>query len=78
MFVTINGADIGDTKAMAWSRLILPLGEGSYDVAAFLRGLRATGYAGPIGFQGYGIKAPPREVLTKTMEAWERMQAGGK
>jgi sugar phosphate isomerase/epimerase len=78
MFVTINGTDTGDTKALAWSRLILPLGEGSYDVAAFLRGLRSIGYTGPIGFQGYGIKAPPREVLTKTMEAWESMQAGGK
>ncbi|MDO8540287.1 MAG: sugar phosphate isomerase/epimerase family protein [Opitutaceae bacterium] len=75
MFVTINGADTGDTKAMNWTRLILPLGEGSYDVGAFLRKVRAAGYTGPIGFQGYGIKAPPREVLAKTMEAWKRMQA---
>jgi sugar phosphate isomerase/epimerase len=75
MFVTINGADGGDTKAMAWSRLILPLGEGSYDVAMFVRNLDAIGYAGPVGFQGYGIKAPPREVLAKTMDAWKRMQA---
>ena len=78
MFVTINGADTGDTKAMAWNRLILPLGEGSYDVAAFLRTLRTIGYTGPIGFQGYGIKAPPREVLAKTMDAWKRMQPVGK
>jgi sugar phosphate isomerase/epimerase len=78
MFVTINGTDGGDTKALPWNRLILPLGEGSYDVASFLRGLRALGYAGPIGFQGYGIKAPPREVLAKTMEAWKRMQSAGK
>ena len=77
MFVTINGADAGDTKAMAWNRLILPLGEGSYDVAAFLAGLRTLGYAGPVGFQGYGIRAPPREVLAKTMDAWKRMQPAG-
>lgn len=77
MFVTINGADTGDTKAMSWARLIQPLGEGSYDVAAFLRKVRDAGYAGPIGFQGYGIKAPPREVLAKTMDAWKRMQGGG-
>jgi sugar phosphate isomerase/epimerase len=77
-FVTINGADTGDTKTMAWNRLILPLGEGSYDVAAFLRKLRAAGYTGPIGFQGYGIKDPPREVLAKTMAAWKRMQPDDK
>ena len=73
-FVTINGADTGDTKTMAWNRLILPLGEGNYDVAAFLRKVRVAGYTGPIGFQGYGIKDPPREVLAKTMAAWKRMQ----
>jgi sugar phosphate isomerase/epimerase len=74
MFVTINGTDTGDTKTMAWNRLILPLGEGSYDVAAFVRNLRALGYTGPVGFQGYGIKAEPREVLAKTMAAWRQMQ----
>lgn len=58
-------------------RPILPLGEGSYDVAAVMQKLRALGYAGPVGFQGYGIKAPPREVLTKTMAAWQRMQSQG-
>jgi len=75
MFVTINGADAGDTRTLRWDRLIQPLGEGTYEVAAFLRKLRATGYSGPIGFQGYGIKAPPPEVLAKTMAAWQRMQA---
>jgi len=77
MFVTLNGADSGDTKTMAWTRLILPLGEGSYDVGAFLRKVRAAGFTGPIGFQGYGIKEPPREVLAKTMAAWQRMQEAG-
>jgi sugar phosphate isomerase/epimerase len=78
MFVTINGADTGDTRTMAWNRLIQPLGDGSYDVGAFLRKLRAIGYTGPIGFQGYGIKAPPREVLGRTMDAWKRMQPDGR
>lgn len=72
-FVTINGADTGDTRAMTWARLIQPLGDGTYDVAAFLRTLRAAGYTGPIGFQGYGIKAPPREVLAQAMAAWKRL-----
>ena len=74
LFVTINGADTGDTKAMGWERLIRPLGEGSYDVGAFLKTLRATGYEGPIGFQGYGIQGDARAVLAKTMVAWKAMQ----
>jgi sugar phosphate isomerase/epimerase len=73
MFVTINGADTGDTKKMSWDRLIQPLGSGSYDVAAFVRNVRQVGYTGPIGFQGYGIKAPPRDILTQTMAAWKDM-----
>ncbi|MCE9520791.1 MAG: sugar phosphate isomerase/epimerase [Verrucomicrobia bacterium] len=73
MFVTINGADTGETKQMGWDRLIQPLGAGSYDVAAFVRTVRQVGYTGPIGFQGFGIKAPPREILTKTMAAWKDM-----
>jgi sugar phosphate isomerase/epimerase len=78
IFVTINGADAGDTKTMVWTRLIQPLGEGTYDVAAFVGKLLAIGYTGPIGFQGYGIKAPPREVLARTMEAWKKMQGDRK
>lgn len=76
VFVTINGADTGDTKTMPWARLIQPLGEGSYDVGAFMRKVRAVGYTGPVGFQGYGIKAEPRDVLVKTMAAWKRMNTG--
>lgn len=75
MFVTINGADTGDTKTMSWDRLIQPLGTGTYDVAAFLRAVRQAGYTGPVGFQGYGIRAAPREVLTRTMAAWRQMSA---
>lgn len=74
MFVTINGADTGDTKKMGWKQLIRPLGEGSYDVNAFLSALRATGYDGPIGFQGFGIPGDERAILEKTMAAWRRWQ----
>ncbi len=73
MLITINGADTGETNKMGWDRLIQPLGSGSYDVAAFVRMVRQTGYQGPIGFQGFGIKAPPREILTKTMAAWKEI-----
>jgi sugar phosphate isomerase/epimerase len=76
-FVTINGADTGDTQAMTWATLIRPLGEGSYDVGRFLQMLRESGYTGPIGFQGHSIKAPARDVLAQTMAAWKRMQPIG-
>lgn len=72
-FVTINGADAGDTKNMDWGKLIQPLDTGTYDVARFVRGLLAFGYAGPVGFQGYGIKDPPRTVLLRTQQAWRKM-----
>jgi len=72
MFVTINGADSGDTRAMGWDRLIQPLDAGTYDVGAFVRTVRRLGYTGPFGFQGYNIKAEPRDVLARTISAWRR------
>lgn len=73
MFVTINGADTGDTRTMGWDRLIQPLGSGSYDVAGFMKMVRAAGYTGPVGFQGFGIRQEPREVLAQTIAAWRKM-----
>ena len=71
-FVTINGADRGETQSMEWNRLIQPLGEGSYDVGAFLSTLQTVGYRGPIGLQGYGIPGDPAENLIKSFSAWKR------
>ncbi len=75
MFVTINGADTGDTRQMGWDQLIQPLDRGSYDVSAFLKKLDAAGFTGPVGFQGFGIKEEPREVLARTMHAWKKLRA---
>jgi sugar phosphate isomerase/epimerase len=75
MFVTINGADTGDTRKMGWDRLIQPLDSGTYDVGAFLRKVRAAGYSGPIGFQGFGIREDPHAVLERTMKAWRKIDA---
>lgn len=70
MFFTINGADTGDTKAMGWDRLIQPLDQGTYDTAGFMRTVRAIGYTGPVGFQGFGIKDDPRAVLRRSIAWW--------
>ena len=72
-FVTVNGADTGDTQKLGWDRLIQPLGRGSYDVGAFVAKVRAAGYRGPFGFQGYGIKMDSKELLKETMDGWKKM-----
>ena len=72
-FITINGADTGDTQNLGWDKLIQPLGRGTYDVGAFVAKTRAVGYRGPFGFQGYGIKMEPKELLKETMEGWRKI-----
>lgn len=72
-FITINGADTGDTRKLGWDRLIQPLGRGSYDVGAFVTKVRGAGYRGPFGFQGYGIKLDAKELLKETMEGWGKV-----
>jgi len=71
--VSINGADSGDTRAMNWSRLIRPLGSGTYDVGAVLKTLGRLGYTGPIALQGYGVKGDPKENLKCSVQAWRKL-----
>jgi sugar phosphate isomerase/epimerase len=70
--VTINGADGGAGKR-TWNRLIRPLDEGSYDVNRVLKKLADLNYTGPIGLQGYGVKIPAKENLTRSMAAWRKL-----
>ena len=72
-FITINGADTGDTQKLGWDKLIQPLGRGSYDVGAFVAKTRAAGYRGPFGFQGFGIKMDSKELLKESMEGWRKI-----
>ena len=72
-FITINGADTGDTQKLGWDKLIQPLGRGSYDVGAFVAKTRAAGYRGPFGFQGFGIKMDSKELLKESMEGWGKI-----
>jgi sugar phosphate isomerase/epimerase len=72
-FMTINGADTGDTQKLGWDKLIQPLGRGSYDVASLVTKVRRAGYRGPFGFQGFGIKMDSKELLKETMEGWKKM-----
>jgi len=70
--VSINGADEQDPTP-GWDRYIQPLGEGSFDVGAFLKALKEYGYKGPIGLQCYGIGGDAREHLERSMAAWRKL-----
>ena len=72
--VTINGADTGAGGA-GWDRLIRPLGEGTFDMLAFLKLLRGLGYAGPIGLQCYGLGGDARDHLARSIAAWRKLTA---
>ena len=72
--VTICGADTG-VSGGKWGQLIQTLDKGTYDVGIVLRKLKAIGFAGPVGFQGYGIKGDAKSIIAPTMEAWKKLSA---
>ena len=74
-YVSINGADSGDTRAMGWERLIQPLGRGTYDVSRVLIALKELGYRGPVGLQCYNVPGAQEENLRRSMEAWRTIEA---
>lgn len=71
---SINGADSGAAKT-EMGRIIQPLGQGTLDVGAVLKELKAAGFNGPIGLQCYNIKGEPKELLTGSMAAWGKLSA---
>ncbi|MEM0964881.1 MAG: TIM barrel protein [Verrucomicrobiota bacterium] len=75
MAVQINGADENGKETGDWSRLILPLGEGDFDVMRVLETLESIGYDGPITLQCFGIQSPPEDHLAKSMAEWNTMLA---
>jgi len=72
-FVTLNGANRGDTKTLSWNELIQTIGSGSYDLSAFTQVLQTIGYTGPIGLQHYGIPGDWKENLTLSMTGWKAL-----
>jgi sugar phosphate isomerase/epimerase len=77
MTVTINGADKG-IKGGQWNRLIQTLDKGTYDTGIVMRTLRQINFAGPVGFQGYGITGDARSILAPTIEAWRNLSPRNK
>lgn len=72
--VTICGADTGVTGGN-WGQLIQTLDKGTFDQVALLKKLKAIGFQGPIGFQGYAIKGTAEEIIGPTMKAWLKLSA---
>ncbi|MEM7791778.1 MAG: sugar phosphate isomerase/epimerase family protein [Verrucomicrobiota bacterium] len=73
MAVQVNGADANGKETGDWSRLILPLGEGDFDVGRVLRKLDAIGYKGPVTLQCFGLQQPAKEHLSSSMNAWKSL-----
>lgn len=63
------GADVGGGD---WKALIQPLDAGTFDQVSLLRHLREIGYTGDVGLQCYGIKAPSKEHLPRSLAAWKK------
>jgi sugar phosphate isomerase/epimerase len=79
--ISISGADSGNTKEMDWDQLIQPLGEGTFDTYELVKLAKDNGYEGLFGLQCYNINQNYEEVLTKSMDTWEKykkMYAGNK
>lgn len=53
---------------------IVPLGQGDYDVATFLKALDAAGYSGPVALQSYQVTGSVLENLQKSRRAWLKMR----
>ena len=69
LLVSINGMDVAHKNYFG------RLDQGDYDLAGFVKKVRAAGYQGPIGFQGFRVEGDPLENLRLSMEAWKKISA---
>lgn len=74
LVVSLNGAESG-RRGADWKELIQTLDRGSFDNLRLLRALQGIGFAGPVGFQGYGIGGDAADNLGRTRAAWRTLQA---
>lgn len=72
--VSICGADSGDTQNMNMSKLIQPLGEGTYNPYPIVKFLKDNNYKEPIGLQCYNIKQDAEVALSKSISTWKTYQ----
>lgn len=70
--VQVSGANCIPRDNPNMSQLILPLGEGDFDVGRVFRTLDEIGYEGPVSLQCYKIAQPAAEHLKTSMNAWRK------
>jgi len=75
MAVSLSGSDTPEQIRAGKGNWIQPLGQGGYDVRQLLKLLAEVGFKGPIGLQCYGLKGDPKEILTASKAAWNRLVA---
>lgn len=68
--VQISGANMIPEPKSDWNNLILPLGEGTFDMARVFQTLEEVGFAGDFNLQCYKISGPAEQHLTKSINAW--------
>tara|TARA_B100000809_G_scaffold141837_1_gene139382 strand:- start:12518 stop:13438 length:921 start_codon:yes stop_codon:yes gene_type:complete len=76
-FITIAGAkkEVDRTRRRTMDRTtILPLEDGEYDYAPFLKALKKIEYKGPVGYINFGFPTGPEEYLPKSLAEWERLK----
>ncbi len=70
--VTINGAGVGNTQSMGWSKLIQQINQGEFDLRELLELICVKlEFDGPIFVQCYNLKAPARTILQETFKQWQ-------
>jgi hypothetical protein len=70
--ITINGTMINASR-LDVRQAILPLNQGDYDVANFVRTFINLGYNGSFCFQGYGISGDIESKLAQSLQTWENI-----
>jgi sugar phosphate isomerase/epimerase len=67
VLVSLNGMDVANKQYLG------RLDQGDFDLAAYVKKVRAAGYKGPFGLQGYNVPGEPAENLRLSMEAWKKI-----
>lgn len=69
MAVGLSGADTISANTQDY---VQPLGSGSFDTLGFLTTLRRLGYHGPVVLQSQNIIGDRKEILSKSIAAWQK------
>jgi sugar phosphate isomerase/epimerase len=63
ILVSLNGIDVARKQYQG------RLDQGDFDLVAYVKKVRAAGYKGPFGLQGYNVPGEPAENLRLSMES---------